>query len=129
MSDIAIERDVVLAASPEKVWEHMTDGELVSRWMGGSVTLDLRVGGAIRMISPDAPDVWGSIEEVIEGRRLQWSWRTDDGLPTLVEIELEPEKTGTRLTVRESLLPWQSTLATPVWISRSMPRFWTSMVA
>jgi uncharacterized protein YndB with AHSA1/START domain len=129
MTDISIERGVVLAAPPDKVWEHLTDGELVSRWMGGSVTLDARVGGSIRMTSPDAPDVWGTIEEVVDGRRLQWSWRTDHGLPALVEIELEPEKTGTRLTVRESLLPWQSTFATPVWISRSMPRFWSSMVA
>jgi len=129
MSNIAIERDVILAASPERVWEHLTDGELVSRWMGGSVTLDVRVGGSIRMTSPAGPDVWGTIEEVVDGRRLQWSWRTDDGLPALVEMELEPEKTGTRLTVRESLLPWQSTFASPVWINWPMPRFWSSMVA
>ena len=49
---------------------------------------------------------WGTVEEVIPAERLQWSWRTDEGLPTLVEIELAPTDTGTTLTVRETLLPW-----------------------
>jgi uncharacterized protein YndB with AHSA1/START domain len=129
MTDIAVERDVLLPASVEEVWSHLTDGELVSRWMGGSVVLEATVGGKIRMTASGAPDVWGTVEEVVIGSRLQWSWRTDDGLPALVEMELEPEKTGTRLTVRESLLPWQSTFASPVWINWPMPRFWSSMVA
>jgi hypothetical protein len=51
----------------------------------------------------------------VPGRRLQWSWRTDDGLPTQVEIELEPAEDGSALTVRETLLPWTITGPPPQW--------------
>jgi uncharacterized protein YndB with AHSA1/START domain len=129
MTDIAVERDVLLPASVEEVWSHLTDGELVSRWMGGSVVLEATVGGKIRMTASGAPDVWGTVEEVVIGSRLQWSWRTDDGLPALVELELHPEGEGTRLTVRETLLPWQSVSASPLWIGRPSAWFRTSMVA
>jgi uncharacterized protein YndB with AHSA1/START domain len=79
------------------------------------VEIDARSGGSITMNPEDGPEIWGTIEEVVPGRRLQWSWRTDDGLPTQVEIELEPVDDGTALTVRETLLPWTITGLPPQW--------------
>jgi uncharacterized protein YndB with AHSA1/START domain len=114
--DVTVERSVVLSAAPETVWDHLSDGELLSGWMDGDVTIDARRGGSIRMARPGAPDVWGGVEDVVPGRRLQWCWRTDDGLPTMVEIEVEPAGEGSRVTVRETLLPWQVTEAPPRWM-------------
>jgi uncharacterized protein YndB with AHSA1/START domain len=120
--DIAVERSISLPANPHSVWEHLTDGNLVGDWMEGDVEIDARPGGAITMTPDDGPMVWGTVEEIVPGRRLQWSWRTDEGLPTQVEIELEPTEDGTALTVRETLLPWTTTGLPPRWVDPPYPR-------
>jgi uncharacterized protein YndB with AHSA1/START domain len=120
--DIAVERSISLPANPHSVWEHLTDGNLVGDWMEGDVEIDARPGGAITMTPDDGPVVWGTVEEIVPGRRLQWSWRTDEGLPTQVEIELEPTEDGTALTVRETLLPWTTTGLPPWWVDPPYPR-------
>jgi uncharacterized protein YndB with AHSA1/START domain len=104
--EVAVERSVDLDAEPTAVWDHLVDGDLLSEWMEAPVGIDPRPGGRIEMTPEEGPVTWGTVEEVIPGERLQWSWRTDEGLPTLVEIELAPKDTGTTLTVRETLLPW-----------------------
>jgi len=107
--DVAVERSIELAAGPETVWEHLTRGDLLTAWMGADVTIEPRPGGAIHMTGEGTPDTFGVVEEIIPERRLQWSWRTNDGMPALVEIEMAPDGTNTRITVRETLLPWQVT--------------------
>jgi len=113
--DITVERTITLPADPNTVWERLTDENLVGDWMEGDVSIEARPGGAITMTPEAGAPVWGTVEEVVPGRRLQWSWRTDDGLPTQVEIELEQVETGTILTVRETLLPWTITGLPPQW--------------
>jgi uncharacterized protein YndB with AHSA1/START domain len=107
--DISVERSIDIDAGPEQVWSHLTDGDLLSTWMGFPLSIDPRHGGAIAMAGPGAAETFGVVEEFIPNQRLQWAWRTEDGLPALVEIELAPVDQGTRLTVRETLLPWQVT--------------------
>jgi hypothetical protein len=53
--------------------------------------------------------VWGTVEEVIVNQRIQWSWRSDEGMPSLIEFELAPgaNEETTVVTVRETLLPWR----------------------
>jgi uncharacterized protein YndB with AHSA1/START domain len=120
--DITVERSVRLPADPGTIWERLTDENLVGDWMGGDVSIEARPGGAITMTPKEGAPVWGTVEEVIPGRRLQWSWRTDDGLPTQVEIELEQVEDGTTLTVRETLLPWTITGLPPQWGGPPFPR-------
>jgi uncharacterized protein YndB with AHSA1/START domain len=117
----AVERSVELAASAQTIWDHVTRGELLGAWMDGDVVIDARRGGAIRMTRPGAPDVWGVVEDITPGHRLQWCWRTDDGLPTMVEIELCPAPGTTTLTVRETLLPWRSIELPPQWTDGGAP--------
>ena len=104
---VSIERSIDLESAAQTVWEHLTDGSLAGIWMDGEMSIVPRVGGKITVNSPDAAEVWGTVEQVTERERIQWSWRTDDGMPTLVEIEIVPRGSGTRLTVRETLLPWR----------------------
>lgn len=127
--DIAVERSITLPTAPDAVWEHLTDGNLLGDWMEGDVEIDPRPGGSITMTPDDGPVVWGTVEEIVPGRRLQWSWRTDDGLPTQVEIELEPTDDGTALTVRETLLPWRTTGLPPRWIDPPYPWAFLSVAA
>ena len=127
--DIAVERAISLPADPASVWEHLTDGNLVGDWMEGDVEIEARPGGRITMTPEDGSMVWGTVEEIIPGRRLQWSWRTDDGLPTQVEIELEPSEEGTDLTVRETLLPWKTSGLPPRWVDPPYPQAFLSAAA
>lgn len=105
--EVAIEREVELAAPPELVWERITDSSMISEWMGGDVEIEPRPGGRITFSPEGGPDVWGTIEEVIVHERIQWSWRTDEGRPSLIEFELSPAEETTIVTVRETLLPWR----------------------
>jgi uncharacterized protein YndB with AHSA1/START domain len=127
--EVTVERTVTLPADPDTVWERLTDENLVSGWMEGDVQIEARPGGAITMTPDDGPAIWGTVEEVIHGRRLQWSWRTDDGLPTQVEIELAPTDEGTALTVRETLLPWRVSGLPPQWANLPYPRSFLSAAA
>ena len=127
--DVTVERTVILSADPGSVWERLTDENLVGDWIEGDVSIDARPGGAITMTPEDGAPVWGTVEEVVPGRRLQWSWRTDDGLPTQVEIELEEVEEGTTLTVRETLLPWTITGLPPQWGGSPFPRASLSVAA
>ena len=102
--DARVERSVDLDLDPEHLWDHLVDGELLTEWMGAPVEIEPRVGGRIEM-----GPVWGTIEEIDPPNRIQWSWRTDEGMPSLVEIELEPTDGGTTFSVRETLLPWRVT--------------------
>ena len=105
--EVSVGRSVWIPAEPVTVWSHLTEGDLVTEWMGGETSLDAKPGGSIRLQPETGPTVWGTVEEVVPGRRLQWSWRTDDGLPTQVEIEIEPESGGSRVIVTETLVPWR----------------------
>lgn len=127
--NISVERKVTLLADPDLVWQHLTEGDLVADWMGEDVEIELRPGGSIVMTPDEGHRVWGTIEEIVPGRRLQWSWRTDDGLPTQVEIDLEPAEDGTVLTVRETLLPWTITGLPPQWGGSPFPEAFLSVAA
>jgi uncharacterized protein YndB with AHSA1/START domain len=105
--EVAIEREVELMATPEQIWERITDSSMISEWMGGDVEIEPRPGGRITFIPEAGPDVWGTVEEVVQHKRIQWSWRTDEGQPSLIEFELSPAAGGTRVVVRETLLPWR----------------------
>jgi uncharacterized protein YndB with AHSA1/START domain len=105
--EVAIEREVELMATPEQIWERITDSSMISEWMGGDVEIDARPGGRITFSPEAGPEVWGTVEEVVVHERIQWSWRTDEGRPSLIELELSPAEEATIVTVRETLLPWR----------------------
>ena len=86
-----IQRDVVIAAPPEVVWEVVTEPEHVSRWF--SEAAFEATPGAVGTISTYEIQ----IEAVEPPRRFSFTW---DQL--LVEFTLTAEDGGTRLTVVES---------------------------
>ena len=106
---VSVDREILVPASSQRVWESLTDASLLSIWMGDEVEIDPRVGGSVTLTPDSGERVWGTVEEVIENRRIQWSWRTDHGLPSLIEFELAPgaDDSETIVTVRETLLPWR----------------------
>lgn len=104
-----IERTAEIDAPPEEVWDRVIDGDLAEEWMG--VRVEPRPGGAVTV---PGRETIGTVEEVDSGRSITWSWREPDGDPSQVSITLEPDGTGTRVTVTERLLEYRITGSPPV---------------
>lgn len=77
-----IEREIEIAAAPEKVWEAIATEEGRERWLG------------------DAREV--VVEVVEEPSRLVWWWAGEDAW-SRVEVRLVPAVSTTRVIVTESL--------------------------
>lgn len=107
-ADISVERSIELEADMEKVWESVIEGPLASEWIGSPISIEPRVGGKVDY-APDGEEFIGTVEEVVSGRSITWSWRHPDRDPSQVTITLEPIDTGTRITVVERLLPYRIT--------------------
>lgn len=115
MADLPeIERSVELPATPDEVWERITDGDLAEEWLG--VRVEPRRGGAVTV--PDR-DVIGTVEEVEPGESITWSWREVDGEPSQVTIDIEPHERGSRVTITERLLEYRISGAPPVFLSKA----------
>ncbi len=92
-----IERELLLEASPEQVWDAVTgDG-----WLADEVELDLRPGGDAGFHSAsESREGW--IEESVTHRRLTFWWASGGEPATRVELTLTPEAAATRLRVVET---------------------------
>jgi uncharacterized protein YndB with AHSA1/START domain len=111
---VSLEREVAIAASPETVWEFLVNEDKVALWMGESITLDARPGGAYRhMVVPGHVAV-GEYVELEPPHRLVYTWGWEPGedgpnpVPpgsSTVEIELVPEGDGTLLRFTHRDLP------------------------
>jgi uncharacterized protein YndB with AHSA1/START domain len=88
-----IERELLLPASPERVWQAVTG----PGWLGEEVELDLRPGGDAAFGTRT-----GWVEDVSEPERLAFWWARDDEPATRVELTLEPVSGGTLLRVVET---------------------------
>ncbi|HEY4024608.1 MAG TPA: SRPBCC domain-containing protein [Pseudonocardiaceae bacterium] len=102
-----IERTVELTQPPARVWTAITTAEGLAAWFGDTATIDLRPGGAAHMTfgTEHAADM--RVERVEEPTAFGFTWHIfglpeDDPRRTYVEFTLEPNGTGTRLTVVET---------------------------
>lgn len=115
-----IEREITIAATPERVWEVITAPEHVGNWFGtgGPITIDLRPGGEMLLDHGGHGRYRTVFVEVDPPRRLSYRWAeghpdtlATDVNSTLVEFTVVPvSERETRLTVVESGF---STLVSP----------------
>jgi uncharacterized protein YndB with AHSA1/START domain len=101
-----IVRELVLRASPERVFAAWTEPAELARWFGTRAEVDLRVGGRWRFVwaTGEGTEAHGTgVYRVIDPpRRLVYTWEDNGAGPTVVTVELTPEDDGTRLRVTES---------------------------
>ena len=101
---------IYIASTPEKVWEALTSGEFSRKYFfGNAVEVDLRVGGAYVVRTPDgAVHISGEVAECIPYRKLtftfnvNWPALIEKLGPTLVSYDIEPAGDATKLTMTES---------------------------
>jgi uncharacterized protein YndB with AHSA1/START domain len=106
-----IERDVLIAAPLERVWELTTRAEHLGRWFGDAgAELELRPGGALSLSWREYGTVHGRVEAVEPPHRVAFRWLASAGSraeptpanSTLIEFTLAAEGEGTRVAVVES---------------------------
>jgi uncharacterized protein YndB with AHSA1/START domain len=101
---------IYIASTPEKVWQALTSAEFSTKYFfGNSVEVDLRVGGAFIVRTPDgALHISGEVFECEPPRKLtvtfnvNWPELIEKLGPTLVSYEIEPAGDAVRLTMTES---------------------------
>jgi uncharacterized protein YndB with AHSA1/START domain len=101
---------IYIASTPEKVWKALTSAEFSRKYFSGNtVEVDLRVGGAYIVRTPDgALHISGEVIECDPLRKLTITFNVNcpeliEKLgPTLVSYEIEPAGDVVRLTMTES---------------------------
>jgi uncharacterized protein YndB with AHSA1/START domain len=101
---------IYIASTPEKVWEALTKSEFSRKYFfGNSVEVDLRVGGAYIVRTPDgALHINGEVVECVAPRKLtvtfnvNWPELVEKLGPTLVTYDIEQAGEAVRLTMTEA---------------------------
>lgn len=106
-----IERDVVIDAPVERVWDLITTAEHLGTWFGDAgAEIDLQPGGELRLRWEKHGEAVGRVETVAAPTTFAFRWllpehATAAATPetsTLVEFTLAPAGGGTRLSVVET---------------------------
>lgn len=101
-----IEREVVFPASPEEVWEALTEPERLEEWFATEVALDAEPGGEGVFRWGNGEERRAVVREAVPGERLVLDW--DDAGE--VVVELEEVDGGTRVHVVETAPDWSTAL-------------------
>ena len=104
--DLDFTLDRTYAATPERVYAHFTDPDLMARWfcpnpdLPTTCDLDVRPGGDWRVVMGDHV-VGGSYVEVEPPTRLVFTfdWEHDDEPATTVTVVVTPDGERTRLVL------------------------------
>lgn len=109
---VSVQRDIAIDASPERIWELLTDDHLATRWMGLTASFDLTVGGAYRNEVVPGSVASGTYLDIDPPHQLAhtWGWEADAGSTvapgsTIVDVELVPTDTTTLVRLTHHDLP------------------------
>jgi uncharacterized protein YndB with AHSA1/START domain len=97
-----VERDTIVEATPEEVWEALTDEDRLEEWLAPEVELDPVEGGEIVVRDGDQRRA-GTVETVVEQERFAFTWSRPGQGESFVEFTIEALPGGTRVTVVETM--------------------------
>lgn len=110
--ELEVIRSVVFDASPEDVWDSLVRPERLSRWLGGTVEIEVRPGGRGTLTRADGRIRRLRVEVVEPPRRLAFRWWPPEepgslrpGGATRVTFALDSAPGGVRLTILERPMP------------------------
>ena len=116
-TDLVVERELQIDASPETVFEFFTDPAKMVRWKGSGATLDPRPGGIYRVEMNEQAIALGEYVELDPPHRVVFTWGWEGGFGSLepgqstVEITLTPVDGGTLVRLVHTGLPTQESAA------------------
>jgi uncharacterized protein YndB with AHSA1/START domain len=96
-------RSIEIKAPPSAVWRWMATEDALRRWLSPNLDIDLRVGGAYRLLGPDE-ETWisGSVLELVPEVALVLSWLEEGSdwvHPARLVLTLTPTPAGTEVTL------------------------------
>jgi uncharacterized protein YndB with AHSA1/START domain len=102
----SFEVSTVLPADPERIYKAWLDGREHGEFTGGAAEVDPRVGG--RFTAWDGY-IEGKTLELEPFRRIVQAWRSSEfpegSADSRLEVLLEKNRGGTRITIRHSAIP------------------------
>jgi uncharacterized protein YndB with AHSA1/START domain len=108
METLAIERSVLIAASPEVVWNAITEPGHLEQWYAPGCPWEipaLQEGATVKFHNTDTDIQLATIEAVKPLREFTLRWQLDPmhpGLTLTNTFRLEPENGSTRVTVSQA---------------------------
>ena len=96
-----VERETLVEASPEEVWEAITDEDRLEEWLAPEVELDPVEGGEIAVRDGD-DERSGVVETVEENERFAFTWSRPGEDESFVVFTIEAIPAGTRVRVVET---------------------------
>jgi uncharacterized protein YndB with AHSA1/START domain len=98
----SIEKEVFIKASPERVFQALSEKEELECWFLVKAELDLRPGGALSFYWGPGVYNTGKILEVDPSYRLSYTWEAMEPDPVTITFTLNTENDGTRLRLVQS---------------------------
>jgi uncharacterized protein YndB with AHSA1/START domain len=94
-----LEKELFIKASPQRVFQALTNKEDLERWFVTQAEIERRSGGAIRFEwDPESKLVeTGKILAYEPPSRFTYTWEARGSSPTTITFELSAENDGTRL--------------------------------
>lgn len=97
-----LDRTVVIRATPETVFQFLTDSARWANWWGIGSIIDAKPGGKVYIRHPNGVEALGEVLEVRGPERIVFTYGFASGKPmppgsSRVTIRLEPDEAGTRL--------------------------------
>lgn len=97
-------------ATPEVVYEYLTESDKWAMWQGATATIEAHPGGRFMMTMPDGSMARGEFVDLVPPRRVvfTWGWVDHPGVPpgsSTVEIEIAASAEGSQVTITHRGLP------------------------
>lgn len=97
-----IKKEIVLAAPPARVWQHITDPKKIAGWLMPN-NFEAEVGREFSMTCNEQGPITCVVKEIIPKQRLVYSFKSAvTRIETLVTLTLTKEGENTRLTLIHS---------------------------
>ena len=98
-----VERETLVEATPEEVWESLTDEDRLEEWLAPDVELDPTDGGDIA-VRDGEEERSGTVQTFAENERFAFTWSRPGEGESFVEFTIEALPGGSRVTVVETPL-------------------------
>ncbi|WP_236022845.1 SRPBCC family protein [Dictyobacter formicarum] len=93
----SIEKELFINATPERVFQALTEKAELERWFAQTAELDLRPGGAISFYWGPGVFESGQMVALAPPHRLSYTWEAMEPSPVTITFQLNAENDGTRL--------------------------------
>jgi uncharacterized protein YndB with AHSA1/START domain len=95
----AVHFERVYDFTADELWAALTDPEQLAGWLAHVHSLELAVGGAVRLDFGEGDEVRGEVLELEAGHVLAYTWTYSGEVESIVRFELVPREHGTLLVL------------------------------